>query len=115
VNVKANLYLFRAASKSFNANPDGGSFLISSSISALAPCGSAMGYSVSKAAGLHLMRCLAQTQGPKIRVNAVLPGLMLTDWGNKFGAERIKQTKEMVPLKDCVSFSFLLLFPFFHW
>ena len=26
------------------------------------------------------MKCLAQTQGPKIRINAVLPGLLLTEW-----------------------------------
>jgi NAD(P)-dependent dehydrogenase (short-subunit alcohol dehydrogenase family) len=39
-----------------------------------------MAYSVTKAAQLHLMRCLAQTQGPKARVNAVLPGLLLTEW-----------------------------------
>ena len=31
-------------------------------------------------AGLQLMKCLAATQGPKIRVNAVLPGLLLTEW-----------------------------------
>lgn len=42
--------------------------------------GSSMGYSVTKAAGLHLVKCLAATQGPKIRVNAILPGLLLTDW-----------------------------------
>jgi hypothetical protein len=30
--------------------------------------------------GLHLVKCLAQTQGNKVRVNAVLPGLLLTDW-----------------------------------
>lgn len=34
--------------------------------------------------GLHLMKCLAQTQGEKIRVNAVLPGLLLTDWVSCF-------------------------------
>jgi len=39
-----------------------------------------MGYSVTKAAGIHLMKCLAATQGPKIRVNAILPGLILTEW-----------------------------------
>jgi len=39
-----------------------------------------MGYAVTKAAGLHLMKCLAFTQGPKIRINAVLPGLLLTEW-----------------------------------
>lgn len=37
-------------------------------------------YSVTKAAQLHLMKCLAATQGPKVRVNAVLPGLLLTEW-----------------------------------
>jgi NAD(P)-dependent dehydrogenase (short-subunit alcohol dehydrogenase family) len=39
-----------------------------------------MAYSTTKAAGLHLMKCLAATQGPKIRVNAILPGQLLTDW-----------------------------------
>ena len=39
-----------------------------------------MPYSVTKAAQLHLMKCLAATQGPKVRVNAVLPGLVLTEW-----------------------------------
>jgi NAD(P)-dependent dehydrogenase (short-subunit alcohol dehydrogenase family) len=35
---------------------------------------------VTKAAALHLMKHLALSVGPKIRVNAVLPGLLLTDW-----------------------------------
>lgn len=26
------------------------------------------------------MRCLASTQGPKVRINAILPGLLLTEW-----------------------------------
>ena len=30
------------------------------------------------------MKCLAQTQGEKVRVNAVLPGLLLTDWVSYF-------------------------------
>jgi NAD(P)-dependent dehydrogenase (short-subunit alcohol dehydrogenase family) len=42
-----------------------------------------MPYSVTKAAGVHLMKCLASTQGPKIRVNAILPGLLLTEWVSK--------------------------------
>jgi NAD(P)-dependent dehydrogenase (short-subunit alcohol dehydrogenase family) len=39
-----------------------------------------MPYSVTKAAQLHLMKCLASTQGPGVRVNAVLPGLLRTEW-----------------------------------
>lgn len=80
VNVKAQMQLLRAAAPHFNANPDGGVFLMTSSVAGVKQAGSSMPYSVTKAAGLHLMKCLALTQGPKIRVNAVLPGLMLTDW-----------------------------------
>jgi NAD(P)-dependent dehydrogenase (short-subunit alcohol dehydrogenase family) len=29
---------------------------------------------------VHLTKCLAKTQGPKVRVNAVCPGLLLTEW-----------------------------------
>ncbi|KAL0263463.1 hypothetical protein SLS55_002443 [Diplodia seriata] len=61
--------------------------------------GSSMAYSVTKAAQLHLMKCLASVCGPKIRVNAVLPGLLLTDWGNQYGEERIKSLKERAALK----------------
>jgi len=58
-----------------------------------------MAYSVTKAAQNHLMRCLAQTQGAKVRVNSVLPGLLLTDWGARFGEEQIKIIKARAVLK----------------
>lgn len=92
------MHLLRKALPTFNANPDGGVFLMTSSVAGIAPSGSTMAYSVSKAAGqppshcsdsqladkprkgLHLMKGLAFTQGPKIRVNAILPGLLLTEW-----------------------------------
>lgn len=48
-----------------------------------------MAYSVTKAAGLHLMKCLTVTQGSKIRINAVLPGLLLTEWVQDFPQERL--------------------------
>jgi NAD(P)-dependent dehydrogenase (short-subunit alcohol dehydrogenase family) len=56
-------------------------FSLSQSISTM---GSSVAYSVTKAAGLHLMKNFAFSQGPKIRVNAVLPGLLLTEWVRKF-------------------------------
>ncbi|KAL8642630.1 MAG: hypothetical protein Q9228_000679, partial [Teloschistes exilis] len=80
VNCKGNLHLLRKALPTFNANPDGGIYLMTSSIAGINPSGSTMAYSVTKAAGLQLMKCLASTQGPKVRVNAVLPGLLLTEW-----------------------------------
>ncbi|KIV88680.1 hypothetical protein, variant [Exophiala mesophila] len=98
-NVMSQLVLMQSALPTFNANPDGGVFLISSSIAGISLGGSSMGYSVTKAAGLHLMKCLAATQGPKVRVNAVLPGLLLTEWGLKYSEERIEAIKNMAALK----------------
>lgn len=66
-----------------------------------------MGYSVTKAAGLHLMKCLAATQGPKLRINAVLPGLLLTEWGLKYGEERQKALINRAALKTEVDLCYL--------
>jgi NAD(P)-dependent dehydrogenase (short-subunit alcohol dehydrogenase family) len=48
-----------------------------------------MAYSVTKAAGLHLMKCIATTQGPKTRINAILPGLLLTEWVSPRGSGQV--------------------------
>ncbi|KAL4868808.1 hypothetical protein BDV12DRAFT_196966 [Aspergillus spectabilis] len=97
-NVKGHLWLFKAALPTFKANPDGGVFLLTSSAAAVSATGSSLPYSVTKAAGLHLVKCLAQTQGNKVRVNAVLPGLLLTDWGMRFPQEKIDLYKAKSPL-----------------
>jgi NAD(P)-dependent dehydrogenase (short-subunit alcohol dehydrogenase family) len=39
-----------------------------------------MPYAVTKAAQWQLVKCMAVNVGPKIRVNTVLPGLLLTEW-----------------------------------
>ncbi|OKL58853.1 hypothetical protein UA08_05643 [Talaromyces atroroseus] len=112
VNVKGHLHIFREALPTFNANPDGGVFLVTASIAGLGASGSSLPYSVSKAAcnvsplftpSLHLTKCLAKSQGPKVRVNAVCPGLLLTEWGNQFSAESIHNHIEKTALKRVVS------------
>ena len=35
------------------------------------------------------MKALASTSGPNVRVNAILPGLLLTEWVIIFGLEEI--------------------------
>jgi NAD(P)-dependent dehydrogenase (short-subunit alcohol dehydrogenase family) len=129
VNVKAQIHLIKAALPTFNSNPEGGAFIITSSISGRNPGGSSMPYSVTKAAQLHLMRCLASTQGPKVRVNAVLPGWLATEWvrvsdllitrpneaekliennqGNKYSPERVKELNKKAFLQKPASFNFL--------
>lgn len=46
------MHLLRKAAPTFNVNPEGGVFLMTSSIAGVAPLGSTMAYSVSKAAGM---------------------------------------------------------------
>lgn len=88
----------------FNANAEGGVLLVTSSIAGRSIGGSSMAYSVTKAAQLHLVKCVAMTQGAKVRANAVLPGLLLTEWGREYGEERIGVLKEQAVLKREVGF-----------
>lgn len=99
-NVTGNHALLKEALPTFNSNPDGGVFIMTSSVAGKSLSGSSMAYSVTKAAQIHLMKCLANTQGPKVRVNAVLPGLLLTDWGNLYGEERINAIKKQAALQQ---------------
>lgn len=98
-NVKSNLFLFREALPTFNANEEGGVFITTSSIAGITPSGSSMAYSVTKSAGLHLLKCLKASQGPKVRINSVLPGLLLTEWGLQYSAEQIQSWTEKSALK----------------
>ncbi|EMC97451.1 hypothetical protein BAUCODRAFT_452831 [Baudoinia panamericana UAMH 10762] len=100
VNVKGQHALLKEALPTFNENADGGFFIITSSIAAKSLSGSSMAYSVTKAAQIHLMKCMAKVAGPKARVNAVLPGLLLTDWGNLYGDDRINMLKDAAVLKQ---------------
>ncbi|KAL4944234.1 hypothetical protein BDV06DRAFT_112921 [Aspergillus oleicola] len=97
-NVKGHLWLFKAALPTFKANPEGGVFLLTSSAAAISASGSSLAYSVTKAAGLHMIKLLAQTQGNKVRVNAVLPGLLMTEWGLRFPQEKIDGYKARTAL-----------------
>ena len=73
-----------------------------SSIAAITGTNDIGAYGISKAAEVALVRNLAVELGPKgIRVNAIAPGLIKTDfsralWANK---ENLKKHKEKTPLK----------------
>jgi 3-oxoacyl-[acyl-carrier protein] reductase len=85
LNVKTPWVLSRAAADALKATR--GCILNVSSISGLRPAGSSLAYCVSKAALLHLTRCLAVAMAPEVRVNAIAPGFMPTRWGMRFGDE----------------------------
>lgn len=99
VNVKSHLWILAAAKPYLDASEDGGSFITIASLAGVRPGGSSLAYSVTKAAEIHLTKGLASICGPKIRCNAVSPGLLLTEWGNRFPESKIKDTTEKGMLK----------------
>jgi 3-oxoacyl-[acyl-carrier protein] reductase len=59
------------------------------SVSGIRPSGSSLPYMLAKAGLVQLTRVLALALAPDVRVNAVLPGFVPTDWHNQLiGAER---------------------------
>ena len=134
MNVKSHLWLMHAARPYLEASWDdeareSGCFVTTASLAGVKVSGSSLAYAVTKAAQLHLAKGLAMIAAPKIRVNSVSPGLLLTvsfvrmrprlaglyvnsdsgadsavlhaqqEWGLKFPPERIKMMTEASKLK----------------
>lgn len=76
MNVKSHLWLMHAVKPHLDATE--GAFITSASMAGVKPSGSSFAYSVTKAAQIHLVKGLALIAAPKIRVNSVSPGLLMT-------------------------------------
>lgn len=63
------------------------------------PSGSSLPYAVTKAAQIHLVKGLAVILAPKIRVNCVSPGMMLTEWGMRFPESKREAATNNTKLK----------------
>ena len=74
-NTTAPYVISRAAARPMRAQGQGRIINIAS-IAGLQPTGSSIAYAVSKAALIHLTRCLAKALAPQVTVNCVAPGLM---------------------------------------
>ena len=98
VNTRSAFFLARAAAPLMRKN-GGGQIITTSSIAGLSAGGSSLPYSVSKAALIHLTKCLAAALAPDIRVNTVAPGLLLTRWVEGFAPERLDLMAEKALLK----------------
>ena len=98
VNVKAPFFVTQAAASVLRQG-GGGHVINTASISGLrARGGSSIAYSVSKAATIHLTKCLATALAPSVRVNAVAPGLMRTRWLANFDEEALARATAQAPL-----------------
>ncbi|KAK6200540.1 uncharacterized protein RJT21DRAFT_121448 [Scheffersomyces amazonensis] len=97
-NVKGHFFLYKSAKQYLEKNEDGGTFIVSASVAGRMVYGSSIPYAVTKAALIHLVKILAKTHGPKVRVHAVCPGLLMTDWGKRFSPEKIERTVKLSPI-----------------
>jgi len=97
VNVVGAWEMITAAVPHLRRNGDGAIVNISS-VAGSRPAGSSIPYAVSKAAINHMTRLLAATLGPEVRVNAVAPGLIDTEWTASFTEPR-EWMATIAPLK----------------
>ncbi|KAK4497990.1 hypothetical protein PRZ48_010646 [Zasmidium cellare] len=96
-NVKTHLWLMHAAKPELEKTE--GTFINTASIAGVKPSGSSLPYAVTKAASIHLAKSLAVICAPKIRVNTVSPGLLLTEWGMKFPQSKREAATNNTKLK----------------
>jgi len=100
-NIRSNLWLANMTAPGM-AERGGGTITIVSSIGGLKGSAKLGAYSVSKAADFGLARSLAVELGPKnIRVNAIAPGLVKTDFARALWEDKANLEKrlENSPLK----------------
>ena len=99
-NVESMFFCSREAAKIM---PEGSCIINLASISGMMPRGSSIPYAVSKAAIIHLTKCLATALSPKIRVNSVSPGtIQNTRWNSSnpsFDQDEYQSRANSIPMK----------------
>ena len=98
VNTKAPFLLTQAATPLLRQQ-GGGQVINTASIAGLRAIGSSIAYAASKAALIHLTKCLAVALAPEIRVNAIAPGLLQTRWIAIFTDKQLEAVTQLAPLK----------------
>lgn len=99
INTKTPFFATRAAARIMRRNGGGHVINTASLAGVRAVGGSSMAYAVSKAAMIHLTKCLAGALAPDVRVNAVAPGLLRTRWIAHFSDAQLKRIAEQTPLR----------------
>ena len=101
LNLLAPFYLSQAAHAVMSVQDSGGSIINIASVSAVRSSPFSAIYGASKAGLLNLTESLAMEWGPKIRVNAIIAGLVATESSldHYGGASGIARVGSMLPLK----------------
>jgi len=100
LNLLAPLHVAQAANRIMQAQADGGGIVNIASVSGVRPSPGTAVYGAAKAGLLSLTESLAMEWGPKVRVNAVVVGLVATEAAvdHYGGAEGMKRIDAMLPL-----------------
>ena len=104
INVTANYLLADEAAKIFSAQAIETSIVLTSSANAVVAKRGSEAYDVSKAAVSHLVRELAVTLSPKVRVNGISPATVVKG-STMFPRDRVKAslTKYNIPFQESAS------------
>jgi rhamnose utilization protein RhaD (predicted bifunctional aldolase and dehydrogenase)/NAD(P)-dependent dehydrogenase (short-subunit alcohol dehydrogenase family) len=104
VNVTANYLLANEAAKVFVEQDLDGAVVFTSSANAVVAKRGSEAYDVSKAALSHLIRELAVSLAPKVRVNGISPATVVKG-STMFPRERVRSslTKYNIPFEDSLS------------
>jgi rhamnose utilization protein RhaD (predicted bifunctional aldolase and dehydrogenase)/NAD(P)-dependent dehydrogenase (short-subunit alcohol dehydrogenase family) len=104
VNVTANYLLADEAAKIFNDQNLDGSVVLTSSANAVVAKRGSEAYDVSKAALSHLVRELAVSLAPKVRVNGISPATVVKG-STMFPRDRVRAslTKYNIPFEESLS------------
>ena len=100
LNLLAPLYVAQAANRIMQTQPGGGSIINIASVSGTRPSPGTAAYGAAKAGLLNLTQSLAMEWGPKVRVNAIIAGLIATDAAADHygGAEGVARVGAMLPM-----------------
>lgn len=101
LNLIAPLNFSQCANRIMQQQPEGGCIINIASVSALRPSPGTAAYGAAKAGLLNLTASLAVEWAPKVRVNAVTAGMILTEQAHlHYGDEKgVAAVAETVPLR----------------
>lgn len=100
VNLKGTFYCCRAAMPLLQERQ--GAIVNVTSVAGLMGEGSSIPYAASKAAGNCMTKSLARVFAPRVRVNAVAPGPVLTRWLAPY-QERVEKYVQVTPMKQAAT------------
>ncbi|MGH6781065.1 MAG: SDR family oxidoreductase, partial [Sphingomonadaceae bacterium] len=100
LNLLGPLHVAQAANRIFQTQEAGGSIVNIASVSGVRPSPGTAVYGAAKAGLLSLTQSLAMEWGPKVRVNAIVVGLVATEAAvdHYGGEEGMKRIDAMLPL-----------------